>query len=334
MKKYGIYGIGAAIVDTEVIVSDSFLSENDIGKGLMTLVDEKRQKYLMDELTSQRVAVKRSCGGSACNTIVAASRFGSSAFFSGKVADDDEGIFFVKDLNRAGVDFHQVDASRGITGKCLVMISPDAERTMNTYLGASLELSYREVDEEALAASDWLYIEGYLVTDDERTAVARDAMIYAKKNGVKTSLSLSDPFIVEVFSDNIRTIIGDDGVDLIFCNGDEARSFTGTHTVEAAAEALKKYAKTFAITRGAGGSLVFDGTNMIHTPGVLASAVDTNGAGDMFAGSFLYALGRGKDFSWAANFANAASSRVVSQFGPRIKVIEYISLKQQFNIQE
>tara|TARA_B110000967_G_scaffold65312_1_gene67397 strand:+ start:8094 stop:9098 length:1005 start_codon:yes stop_codon:yes gene_type:complete len=332
MKKYDVYGIGSAIVDTEVIVDDLFLSRNEIGKGLMTLVDQDRQKFLMDELTSQRIPVKRSCGGSACNSVVAASRFGASAFFSGKVASDDEGAFFVKDLNRAGVDFHQVDASDGVTGKCLVMVSPDAERTMNTYLGASLELSYREVDEVALAASDWLYIEGYVVTDNERTAVARDAMEHAKKNGVKTSLSLSDPFVVDVFSDNIKTIIGDDGLDLIFCNGDEARSFTGTHTIDAAAEELKKYAKTFAITRGPGGSLVFDGTNMIHTPGVVASAVDTNGAGDMFAGSFLYALGIGKSFSWAAEFANAASSRVVSQFGPRIKVIEYVSLKQQFDI--
>ncbi len=332
MKKYDIYGIGSAIVDTEVIVNDLFLSDNDIGKGLMTLVDEDRQRYLMGELTSQRIPVKRSCGGSACNSIVAASRLGASTFFSGKVASDYEGAFFVKDLNRAGVDFHQVDASNGVTGKCLVMVSPDAERTMNTYLGASLELSYREIDEGALASSDWLYIEGYVVTDDERTAVARDAMIYAKKNGVKTSLSLSDPFIVEVFSENIKTIIGDDGLDLIFCNGDEARSFTETHTLEAAAEALKKYAKTFAITRGPGGSLVFDGKNMIHTPGVQASAVDTNGAGDMFAGSFLYALGLEKSFSWAAKFANAASSRVVSQFGPRIKAIEYIRLKNHFNI--
>ena len=136
------------------------------------------------------------------------------------------------------------------------MVTPDAERTMNTNLGASLELSYREIDETALANSDWLYIEGYVVTDDQRTSVARDAMAYAKQNGVKTSLSLSDPFVVEVFSDNIKTIIGENGVDLIFCNGDEARSFTGTHTIEAAAEALKKYAKTFAITRGPGGSLV------------------------------------------------------------------------------
>jgi sugar/nucleoside kinase (ribokinase family) len=258
--------------------------------------------------------------------------FGSTAFFSGKVASDEVGEFFVKDLNQSGVDFHQVDPSNGVTGKCLVMVTPDAERTMNTNLGASLELTYREVDEDALSNSEWLYIEGYVVTDDQRTAVARDAMNFAKENGVKTSLSLSDPFIVEVFSDNIKAIIGEDGLDLIFCNGDEARSFTGTHTVEAAAEGLKKYAKTFVITRGPGGSLVFDGSDLIHTDGVLASAVDTNGAGDMFAGAFLHALCIGKDFAWAASFANAASSRVVSQFGPRIKPIEYISLKQQFKL--
>jgi sugar/nucleoside kinase (ribokinase family) len=332
MKKYNIYGMGAAIVDTEVVVSESFIKENEIGKGLMTLVDADRQKYLIDSLTTQRVPVKMSCGGSACNSVVAASMFGSTAFFSGKVASDEVGDFFVKDLNQSGVDFHQVDPSNGVTGKCLVMVTPDAERTMNTNLGASLELTYREVDEDALSNSEWLYIEGYVVTDDQRTAVARDAMNFAKENGVKTSLSLSDPFVVEVFSDNIKTIIGEDGLDLIFCNGDEARSFTGTHNIEAAAEGLKKYAKTFVITRGPGGSLVFDGVDLIHTDGVLASAVDTNGAGDMFAGAFLHALSIGKDFAWAASFANAASSRVVSQFGPRIKPIEYISLKQQFKL--
>ena len=334
MKKYNIYGIGAAIVDTEVIVSDSFLNQNKIDKGLMTLVDEERQRYLINALTSQRIPVKRSCGGSACNSVVAASRFGSEAFFSGTVANDDEGKFFVKDLKRAGVDFHQEEPSNSITGKCLVMVSPDAERTMNTYLGASLELSYREIDEESLANSNWLYIEGYVVTDEQRTSVASDAMDFAKQSGTKTSISLSDPFIVEVFADNIKKIIGESGVDLLFCNGDEARSFTGTHTVEAAAESLKKYAKTFAITRGPGGSLVYDGNKFIHTPGVMSNAIDTNGAGDMFAGAFLYALEQGKDFSWAAKFANASSARVVSQFGPRIKVIEYISLKQQFNIHD
>ncbi|HJP12659.1 MAG TPA: adenosine kinase [Gammaproteobacteria bacterium] len=333
MAKYNIYGIGAAIVDTEVIVSDSFLNENKISKGLMTLVDEKRQKFLIDSLTTQRIPVKRSCGGSACNSVVAASRFGSSAFFSGKVANDEEGVFFVKDLKRAGVDFHQLDPSNGVTGKCLVMVTPDAERTMNTNLGASLELSYREIDEPALANSDWLYIEGYVVTDDKRTAVARDAMTYAKQSGVKTSLSLSDPFVVEVFSDNIKTIIGEDGIDLIFCNGDEARSFTGTHTIEAAAESLKQYAKTFAITRGPDGSLTYDGQDISYNKAVQTNAIDTNGAGDMFAGAFLHALISGREYSWAAQFANTASSIVVSSFGPRIKDIEYISLKSRFGLQ-
>ncbi len=333
MTKYNIYGIGAAIVDTEVIVSDSFLNENKISKGLMTLVDEKRQKFLIDSLTTQRIPVKRSCGGSACNSVVAASRFGSSAFFSGKVANDEDGVFFVKDLKRAGVDFHQLDPSNGVTGKCLVMVTPDAERTMNTNLGASLELSYREIDEPALANSDWLYIEGYVVTDDKRTAVARDAMTYAKQSGVKTSLSLSDPFVVEVFSDNIKTIIGEDGIDLIFCNGDEARSFTGTHTIEAAAESLKQYAKTFAITRGPDGSLTYDGQDISYNKAVQTNAIDTNGAGDMFAGAFLHALISGREYSWAAQFANTASSIVVSSFGPRIKDIEYISLKSRFGLQ-
>ena len=115
MKKYDIYGIGAAIVDTEVVVTESFIKENEIGKGLMTLVDAERQKYLIDSLTTQRVPVKMSCGGSACNSVVAASMFGSSAFFSGKVADDKVGDFFVKDLMKSGVDFHQVGPSSGVT---------------------------------------------------------------------------------------------------------------------------------------------------------------------------------------------------------------------------
>ena len=330
-KKYQIYGIGAALVDTEVVVTDAFLSENKIDKSLMTLVDEERQFHLLDALKSHSHHVKRSCGGSACNSIVAASCFGLKAFYSAKVADDEDGRFFVEDLQSTGVDFHNVEPSAGVTGKCLVMVTDDAERTMNTLLGANLDLTSNEVDEPTLINSDWLYLEGYLVTDDARTAVAVKAMECAKANQVKTSLSLSDPFVVQVFEDNLLKVIGD-GVDLLFCNSDEARSFTNTHNTEAAAEQLKKYAKTFVITRGAGGSLSYDGTNLVQTPGVTANAVDTNGAGDMFAGAFLYAINSGHSYVWAAKFANAASARVVSQFGPRIEAVEYDQLKQQFNI--
>ena len=330
-KKYQIYGIGAALVDTEVVVTDAFLSANKIDKSLMTLVDEDRQFHLLDALRSHAHHVKRSCGGSACNSIVAASCFGLKAFYSAKVAGDEDGRFFVEDLQSTGVDFHNAEASSGVTGKCLVMVTDDAERTMNTFLGANLDLTSNEVDEPTLINSDWLYLEGYLVTDDARTGVAVKAMECAKENQVKTSLSLSDPFVVQVFEDNLRKVIGD-GVDLLFCNSDEARSFTKTHNTEAAAEQLKKYAKTFVITRGAGGSLSYDGTNLVQTAGVAANAVDTNGAGDMFAGAFLYAINSGHNYAWAAKFANAASARVVSQFGPRIEAVDYDQLKQQFNI--
>jgi len=331
MKKYQIYGIGAALVDTEVVVTDAFLTTHKINKGLMTLVDEERQFYLLGALSSNSYHVKLSCGGSACNSIVAASCFGSKTFYSGKVADDDDGKFFVEDLQATGVDFHKAKASSGTTGKCLVMVTDDAERTMNTFLGANLDLTSNEVDEPILIKSDWLYLEGYLVTDDTRTDVALKAMECAKANQVKTSLSLSDPFVVQVFEDNLRKVIGD-GVDLLFCNSDEAKSFTNTHSTEAAAEQLKKYAKTFVITCGAGGSLSYDGKDLLQTLGVTTNVVDTNGAGDMFAGAFLYAINTGHDYAWGAKFANAASARVVSQFGPRIEVVEYDQLKRQFNI--
>ena len=329
MKKYQIYGVGAALVDEEVVVTNEFLSTHKIVKSVMTLVDEERQFDLLAALDSHHV--KRSCGGSACNTIVAASCFGSEGFYSAKVAADHDGRFFIDDLQATGVDFHNAATSAGVTGKCLVMVTDDAERTMNTFLGANLDLTSNEVDETRLIHSQWLYLEGYLVTDESRTNVAVKAMDFAKANLVKTSLSLSDPFVVQVFGDNLRKVIGD-GIDLLFCNSDEARSFTNTLSTEAAAEQLKRYAKTFVITLGAGGSLSYDGASLIQTAGVSANAVDTNGAGDMYAGAFLYAINAGYDYAWAAKFANAAAARVVSQFGPRIETVEYGQIKQQFGI--
>jgi len=329
MKKYQIYGVGAALVDTEVVVTNEFLSTHKIDKGVMTLVDEVRQFELLAALNSHYV--KRSCGGSACNTIVAASCFGSSGFYSAKVAADDDGQFFIEDLQATGVDFHNAAACVGITGKCLVMVTDDAERTMNTFLGANLELTSNEIDETSLISSQWLYLEGYLVTDESRTGVAVKAMELAKANQVKTSLSLSDPFVVQVFGDNLRKVIGN-GIDLLFCNSHEAKSFTNTHSTEAAAEQLKKYARTFVITCGAGGSLSYDGTELVQTAGVAVDAVDTNGAGDMFAGAFLYAINAGHNYAWASKFANAAAAKVVSQFGPRIEAVEYDRLKQLFII--
>jgi len=331
MKKYNIYGIGAALVDTEVEVSDEFLSKASIDKGLMTLVDEARQAVLLGSLSDESNTMLRKCGGSVCNSVVAASSLGAQAFFSGKVADDEDGQLYIDDLREAGVDFHSAGQESGITGKCLVMVTDDAERTMNTFLGASEDLSAREIDQAALLDSEWFYVEGYLVTDEARTAATKAAVELAKSKGVKVAISLSDPFVVSVFGDSLRQVIGD-GVDLIFCNKDEATAFTGTETLEAASEALKQYTKTFAITDGANGAITFDGNSLDQSEGVKAEAIDTNGAGDMFAGAFLYAITSGKSYGWAADLANDCAAKVVARFGPRLDHDDFTSIKQRFGI--
>ena len=331
MKKYHIYGIGAALVDTEVEVSDAFLTNAGIDKGVMTLVDEARQAELLGALSAESGSMLRKCGGSVCNSVVAASSLGAQAFFSGKVADDDDGQLYIDDLKEAGVDFHSAGQEPGVTGKCLVMVTDDAERTMNTFLGASEDLSAREIDKAALVDSEWFYVEGYLVTDEARTAATQAAVELAKDSGVKVAISLSDPFVVAVFGDALRQVIGD-GVDLIFCNKDEAMAFTGTETLDAASEALKQYTKTFAITDGANGAITFDGTSLNQSEGVKAEAIDTNGAGDMFAGAFLYAITSGKSYAWAASLANDCAARVVAQFGPRLEAQEFDLIKTKFDI--
>jgi sugar/nucleoside kinase (ribokinase family) len=331
MATYNIYGIGAALVDTEVEVSDAFLASAQIDKGVMTLVDEQRQTELLEALASENTHMLRKCGGSVCNSVVAASSLGAKTFFSGKVADDRDGQLYINDLQDAGVDFHSAGQESGITGKCLVMVTDDAERTMNTFLGASEALSAREIDQAALVDSEWFYVEGYLVTDESRTLATKAAVETAKANNVNVAISLSDPFVVAVFGDALREVIGD-GVDLIFCNKDEAMAFTGTESLETAAEALKRYTKTFAITDGANGAITFDGDALNQSKGVEAKAIDTNGAGDMFAGAFLYAITSGKGYAWAASLANDCAARVVAQFGPRLEASEFDAIKAKFEI--
>jgi sugar/nucleoside kinase (ribokinase family) len=331
MAKYNIYGIGAALVDTEVEVSDAFLADANIDKGVMTLVDEPRQSELLAALASENTHMLRKCGGSVCNSVVAASSLGAKTFFSGKVADDSDGELYINDLQEAGVAFHSAGQESGITGKCLVMVTEDAERTMNTFLGASEALSEREIDQAALVDSEWFYVEGYLVTDEARTLATKAAVEAAKANNVKVAISLSDPFVVAVFGDALREVIGG-GVDLIFCNKDEAMAFTRTDSLETAAEALKQYTKTFAITDGANGAITFDGNTMNQSKGVEAKAIDTNGAGDMFAGAFLYAITSGKRYAWAADLANDCAARVVAQFGPRLEALEFNAIKAKFGI--
>lgn len=329
-KHYHIYGIGAALVDTEITLTDADLTRMAVAKGVMTLVDEARQKDLIEYLSDHLVASHRASGGSAANTIIAASYFGCDNVYSCKVANDDNGAFYLNDIHAAGVKTPaHITPPPGITGKCLVMITPDAERTMNTFLGISETLSVNELDWDAIAQAHYAYIEGYLVSSPSGRAAAIALREHAEANQTKTALSLSDPAMVQFFYDGLVEMIGG-GVDLIFCNRDEAIGFTKTHSLEAACEALKQYCKQFAITCGAEGALVFDGEQLLQVPGAATTPVDTNGAGDMFAGAFLYALTQGKDFNTAAQFANRAAAKVVAQFGPRLQPDQYTALKEGF----
>lgn len=327
MKQFDIYGIGAALVDTEIKVDNKDLADFQIEKGVMTLVDEERQHELLDLLQGHLISASRASGGSAANSIIAAAYLGSNTFYSCKVANDENGHFYLKDLSDAGVNAHATNGSEsGITGKCLVLITPDAERTMNTFLGISETLSIQDIDEEALANSRYAYIEGYQVSSATGKAAAIHMRQIAEKNDVKTALSLSDPAMVEFFRDGLIEMIGKK-VDLIFCNQDEALNFTRSSSLQEASEKLGDFCHSHAITLGAKGALVFDGSSRTMIEGTPAKAVDSNGAGDMFAGTFLHALCTGSDYVKAAKAANKAAAMVVSQYGPRLRPEQHDLIK-------
>lgn len=317
MKKYDVYGIGNALVDIVTEVSDGFLSKFNVEKGLMTLVDEERQHLLVDAIHLPDSNMQ--CGGSAANSIIAVSQFGGKSYYSCKVAQDDMGKFYLDDLGQNGVDTNLSfeDAPDGITGKCLVMTTPDANRTMNTFLGITSTFSTKEVNEAALKDSKYLYMEGYLVPGEEGQQAMKLAKKLAEENGVKVAMTFSDPSMVKYFKPQMEEIVGA-SVDLLFCNEEEAMLFTDTNNLEDARNELKKAAKKFAITQGANGAIIFDGDTFIDIEPYKVEAIDTNGAGDMFAGAFLYAITNGHSYAEAGKLASLASSRVVSKWGPRL----------------
>lgn len=327
MAKYHIYGIGNALVDKEFEVQDNFFTELNIEKGMMTLIEEDQLAERLSVLNEQFGIKKRACGGSAANTIIGASYFGAKTFYTCNVANDEAGDFYMHDMQSAGVDTNLGnDRDEGVTGKCLVMVTPDAERTMNTYLGITTNLEQKHINEEALKDSEYVYIEGYLVTSDLSRAAAIKVRELAEQNSVKTVLTFSDPAMVQFFKEGLKEMMGH-GVDLLFCNEDEAKLFADTDNLDDAIAYIRTQAKAFAITRGAQGAIAFDGKTTHFIEANPVTAVDSNGAGDMFAGAFMYALTHGYDFAAAGRLASAASSKVVSQFGSRLDADQHAPLK-------
>jgi sugar/nucleoside kinase (ribokinase family) len=319
--KYDVYGIGNAIVDIVTEVEYDFFEKNQVEKGVMTLVDEHRQQELMKAIDMKKSKITG--GGSAGNTVTAVNQFGGKSFYSCLVAHDELGKLFLNDLKKDGVDTNLTyeRCPEGHSGRCLVMTSPDAQRTMNTFLGVSSFLSPDQLDEQAIKESSYLYLEGYLVTSPKGLEAMKVAKKIAEKNKVQVALTFSDPSMVKYFSTQMAEIVGA-SVDLLFCNDEEAMIYTGTTDVNEAREKLKQVAKRFVITLGANGALIYDGDTFIKIEPYKVQAVDTNGAGDMFAGAFLYAITHNHSYAEAGKLASLASSKVVSQWGPRLEAAQ------------
>lgn len=330
MKKYDVYAIGNALVDIEYHTQDSQLHKLGIEKGLMTLIDETRQNSLIRHLGDSHESM--ACGGSAANSIIALAQMGAITHFDCRVAGDMTGRFFAEDLKKSGVN-SKLDinhAPTGVTGKCLVFVTPDADRTMNTFLGASAKLDRSDIDHDAIAHSRFAYIEGYLVTADCSRKAAIKVRQIAEDRKVKTALTLSDPNMVLYFREGLQEMIGD-GVDLLFANEDEANELAQSKDINETIDMLKKISRSFAITRGKQGSIIFDGNNLLEIAPHRVEAIDTLGAGDMFAGAFMYALSKGMSYQQAGDLASMASARIVTKFGPRLQANETRELLRRFN---
>ena len=317
MSSYDVYALGNALVDMEFTVDDGFLRRQRIDKGHVTLVDEARLEELLINL--RELQPKRMSGGSAANTLIAAQAFGARTFYSCKVADDDVGEFFLKDLATIGVATNrQKPALDAKSGRCLVLITPDAERSMSTFLGISDKLAVSEVDEKALRESEYLYIEGFLSS----SPTGRDAAIrcreLAESDGIKTALTLSDASMVRIFRESLIAMLGN-GVDHLFCNEEEALDWAGTDRLDIAVAELKDIARSVNITVGARGSLVINGPDRWEVPGFPVMPLDTNGAGDIYSGACLAGWTAGMPPEVAARLGNFAAARLITRYGARME---------------
>lgn len=326
---YDVYGLGNALVDMEYTIDDGFLRDHRIAKGHMTLVDEPTLDQLVQGL--RQLTPTRMSGGSAANTLIAVQGFGASTFYSCKVADDETGRHFLSDLAAAGVATNANAADGdGKSGRCLVLITPDAERSMNTFLGISSHLSAVELDETALIASRYFYAEGYMSSAEESCNAAINAREIAEEAGVKTAISLSDPSMVEFFREPLVKILGN-GVDHLFCNEEEALTWAGTDRLDIAVAELKDIGKNLNITLGAKGSLAVTGAEQTLVDGYPVRAVDTTGAGDMYAGGCLYGWSQGMGPAEAAALGNFAAATLVQALGARLRSLEdYVATLKAF----
>ena len=322
--KYDISALGNALVDTQYKVSHEFLSSVGLEADSMTLASAEEQAPIINKLIDMGAESISDCGGSATNSLVAAANYGSKCHHVCRVADDEDGRKYLESLRSAGVEHIGVSSenSEMPTGKCLILVTPDAKRTMSSMLGVSAFLGSSDIDYDVVENSKIFYIEGYMVTSDDNFNAVISVLEHLKSKDTIKAMSLSDAGIVNGFKDKFEQIESY-GIDMIFCNDDEAIAFSRAANIEEAVDFYKTKSYMTAITKGADGSVIINNGSEIHADAIKIIPVDTNGAGDMFAGSFMHAYLQGYDIKACAEFSNFASSKIVETFGPRLNADGY-----------
>lgn len=328
---YDVMAVGNALVDHEYILNDAALDETQLVKGNMTLATlEEQQQLLAYFQLSEIKPSKQAGGGSAANTMYAFASLGGKPFYGCRVGDDQQGQFYLQDLHDAGVaTSSQSVHAGGVTGSCVVAVTDDGERTMQTYLGTSSEIAEENVNFEALIQADWLYLEGYLAMSESIQPAMIKLRQQAGIHGAKIAVSFADPAVVKFAKEGLLNMLGNK-VALIFCNNEEACLFTDKKQIKAAARALLEYAQTAVVTNGAQGAVIAHKADNdteitiydVATPTV-PTVIDTNGAGDNYAGAFLYALSQQYSLPECGRLASEVSAQVIQQFGPRLKSQHY-----------
>jgi len=314
-KKYQIVGVGNALVDVLAKCDDAFLADAGIDKGVMQLIDTDRAAELYGKMGSaQEVS-----GGSAANTIAGIAALGGRTGFMAKVRDDQLGAIFAHDIEAQGTDFATRKAPGDHdteTGRCLVLVTPDGERSMNTYLGVSSEMSANDLDVGMLANTDWVYLEGYLFDSPDNQAAFYMAAKSAQPAGGKVSLTLSDPFCVDRHRDAFRKF-AQDHVDLLFCNEHEMQALYETETLDDALAIAATEVETVVCTAGEKGAYILNGGEKLHAKVTPTTVVDATGAGDMFAAGFLHGLTSGRDLLTCGTMGCVAAGEAISHMGAR-----------------
>lgn len=309
--------IGNAMVDIIASVDEEFLYKHNLTKASMMLVDDGRSAYLRSKVAPNVM----SSGGSVANTSHGLASLGGRAGFIGKIADDDLGGVFSSDLREAGVSFFPASKDHGLpTGRCVIVVTPDGQRTMSTYLGAGAVLCPADISRDAVQSAEWVLLEGYLYDKDDAKEAFRVAAQYAHEAGRKVALTLSDSFCVQRHHGDFHALVCDD-VDLLFANEHELAVLFGTDDFAASVQVLRDKCPLAVVTRSKQGSVVITADDYIEVPALpVDPIIDATGAGDMYAAGFLYGLTHGKSLEQSAEIGTICAAEVIMHMGPRPQV--------------